>query len=107
MLFTRIGRARQPKFPIGIQDRTFDLVIDHLKKLAYNGPLSLACDDTKLLPAFRPYLDKKTGHHFILGSTKEPLLVANPEELTAAIEKGEIEKAPKVLIQLSLSEFKF
>ena len=96
-LFHRINRARQPRFPIGIQDSTFDLVIEHLQKLDYKGPLSLACDDTKLLPAFRPYVDKETGQHFILGSTGEPFLVANPEELTSVIAKGEIEKASKVL----------
>jgi len=91
-----MNRAHQPRFPIGIQECTFDLVISHLQKLDYRGPLSLACDDTQLLPAFRPYLDKETGKHYIVGSTSEPLLVANPEELSSIISKGEIEKASKV-----------
>jgi hypothetical protein len=98
----RINRARQPRFPIGIQDRTFDLVIDNLRKLEYNGPLGLACDDTKLLPALRPYYDKTNEKHYILGSTGEPLAVADPEELTRMIERGEAEKASKVLCTLSI-----
>ena len=39
----RINRARQPRFPIGIQDRSFELAMEHLKRLEYNGPLGLQC----------------------------------------------------------------
>jgi hypothetical protein len=93
---SRINRARQPRFPIGIQDRNFELAIEHLKRLDYDGPLGLSCDDTKLLPALRPYYDKTTDKHYILGSTGEPLILANPEELTSVLERGEAEKASKV-----------
>jgi len=93
----RINRARQPRFPIGIQDRSFELAIEHLKKLGYTGPLGLSCDDTKLLPALRPYYDKATDKHYILGSTGEPLILTDPEELNSVIKKGEAEKATKVL----------
>ena len=92
-----MNRTCELRFPIGIQERTFNLVIGHLQKLNYKGPLSLACDDMQLLPAFHPYLDKAMGKHYILGSMGEPLLVADPEELTSMIAKGEIEKATKVL----------
>jgi hypothetical protein len=94
--YIRINRARQPRFPIGIQDRCFEHAIEHLKRLKYNGPLGLACDDTKLLPALRPYYDKVTDKHYILGSTGQPLILANPEELTSVLKSGEAEKAEKV-----------
>jgi hypothetical protein len=96
ILFIRINRARQPRFPIGIQDRTFKLVVSHLKSLDYHGPVGLACDDTKLLPALRPYYDQQHDSYCILGSTGEPRIIANPEELTTIIRNGEIEKASKV-----------
>jgi hypothetical protein len=70
--------------------------MNHLKSLDYEGPVGLACDNTKLLPALRPYYDQQRDNYFILGNTGEPLLIANPEELTAIIRKGEIEKASKV-----------
>jgi hypothetical protein len=50
----------------------------------------------------RPYYDKETEKHYILGSTGEPLRVANPEELTRMIERGEAEKAVKVVLPMQL-----
>jgi hypothetical protein len=35
--------------------------------------------------------------HYIFGSTCEPLLVANPEELASVIAGGELEKATEVI----------
>jgi hypothetical protein len=110
MFFCRINRARQPRFPIGIQDKSFELVINHLKMLKYDGPLGLACDDTKLLAAFRPYYDKETDKHYVLGSTEEPMVLANPDELNSIIKKGELEKATKVsqiLIKRAKTSSKF
>ena len=106
----RINRARQPRFPIGIQDRSFELAIEHLRKLDYDGPVGLACDDTKLFPALRPYYDQMTDKHYILGGTGEPLILANPEELTSVLKSGEAEKASKVSCFFSTSiiqRFKF
>jgi hypothetical protein len=61
----------------------------------YDRPVGLACDNTKLLPALRPYYDQQRDNYYILGGTREPRLIANPEELTAIIRKGEVEKASK------------
>ena len=97
MYGVRINCARQPRFPIGIQDRCFELAIEHLKRLEYSGPVGLACDDTKLLPALRPYYDKATDKHYILGGTGQPLILADPEELTSVLKSGDAEKAEKVV----------
>jgi hypothetical protein len=59
--------------------------------------VGLACDDTKLLPALRPYFDRATEQHYLLGSTGEPMLLADPDELAAVIKDGKIQKAQKVL----------
>jgi hypothetical protein len=100
----RINRARQPRFPIGIQDHSFELAIKHLKRLEYDGPLGLACDDTKLLPALRPYYDAETDKHYILGSTGQPLILADPKKLTSVLQSGEAEKAEKVRFTLLFVE---
>jgi hypothetical protein len=56
----------------------------------------LACDDTKLLSGLRPYYDEATDKHYILGSTGEPLILADPEKLTSILKSGDAEKAEKV-----------
>ncbi|KAF7973318.1 hypothetical protein HWV62_15563 [Athelia sp. TMB] len=90
------NRAREPKFPIGIQERSFELVVEHLRKLDYDGPVGLACDDTKLTPAFRPYYDSTTKNHYLLGSTSKPMVLADPDQLSKAIEDGNLKKATKI-----------
>ena len=92
----RINRAREPHFPIGIQDETFEQIALHLKTLKYDGPLGLACDDTQLLAALHPYYDSKADKHYLLGGTDGPLLLAEPEKVAEVIKQGQIEKATKV-----------
>ena len=92
----RINRAREPRFPIGIQDKTFEQIALHLETLKYDGPLGLACDDTQLLAALRPYYDPKDNKHYLLGGTDGPLLLAEPEKIAEVIKQGKIEKATKV-----------
>ena len=67
-----------------------------MKVLNYNGPLSLSCDDTQLLPALRPYYDVKKGQHFLLGTDGEPMLLAEPEKFEEIVQEGRITKATKV-----------
>ncbi|KAJ7580404.1 hypothetical protein C8J56DRAFT_1006450 [Mycena floridula] len=89
-------RAKQPSFPIGITPRTFTLAAAHLENLNYSGPVALSCDDTKLSPALRPFWDSDRQGFCMLGSTGEPLLVANPELLEQAIQQANIQKATKL-----------
>ncbi|THG99770.1 hypothetical protein EW026_g2653 [Hermanssonia centrifuga] len=92
----RHNEARQPRFPLGITQRTFDLVQIHINKLEYHGPLGLSCDDTKLHPAFRPYYTNGDDGCYILGGTGEPLQIANPDEFNDAVTSGQLEKATKL-----------
>ncbi|PSR70772.1 hypothetical protein PHLCEN_2v13350, partial [Hermanssonia centrifuga] len=92
----RHNEARQPRFPLGITQRTFDLVQIHINKLEYHGPLGLSCDDTKLHPAFRPYYTNGDDGCYILGGTGEPLQIANPDEFNDTVTSGQLEKATKL-----------
>ena len=76
--------------------RTFDLVHNHLTKLAYAGPVGLSCDDTKLSPALQPYWDRDAECYFILGGTGDPVQVLDVESFRELIEEAGVDKATKV-----------
>ncbi|KAH6871091.1 hypothetical protein BKA70DRAFT_1489938 [Coprinopsis sp. MPI-PUGE-AT-0042] len=92
----QINRARQPRFPIGITERTFDTAKEKISKLGYEGPLCLSCDDTQLLPALRPFYDIEKEAWYIIGGEKGPLLLSNPEEFLEIVDKAEVVKAKKL-----------
>ena len=79
-----------------ISPRSFDLVYDHLTKLAYTGPVGLSCDDTKLSSALQPYWDRDAKCHFILGGSGDPIRVPDVESFRKAIEEAGVTKAKKV-----------
>lgn len=91
-------RAKQPKFPVGIQTRTFQLVEDNLKLLEYTGPLGLSCDDTKLLASFRPYWDQDREGYYVMGHVGDPYRLADPESFKAVINSGDLVKGTKVTL---------
>lgn len=95
-LKSRVQRARQPRFPVGIQPRTFELVQDTLKRLGYSGPVALSCDDTKLLASFRPYYDEDLKGFYVLGNTGAPLHIPDPESFEKVISDSQVKKATKV-----------
>lgn len=87
-------RARQPRFPVGIQPRTFELVEDMLRKLQYSGPVALSCDDTKLLASFRPYYDEDQKKYFVMGHTGDPYELVDHEAFQRVVAKqgGAVDK---------------
>ena len=92
----RIHRSRQPRFPIGIQPRTFRIAEDILSKLNYRGPVALSCDDSKLLASFRPYYDKERDGFFLIGHFGEEYQLADPESFENVIIENSFVKATKV-----------
>lgn len=88
-----------PCLPISICDQTFKRAVGFLDAIGYTGPVSISCDDTKLLSKLSPYYDDKTSQWFILGGVGEPVTVDRDEEdiekmLACAV--GNKEKATKV-----------
>jgi len=92
----RNREARQPRFPMHICDKTFNLVDEHMKTLDYDGPVALSCDDTKLFATFRLYWDSEEMSYFLVGGTDGPLRVADPDKVREVIEVAKAEKATKV-----------
>jgi hypothetical protein len=90
--------ARQPRFPMEICERSFELVEDHLAALEYTGPVGLSCDDTKLFAALRLYWDAEKKAHFLVGGVDGPCGVVNPEQVKQVIEDAKIRKATKVWV---------
>ena len=59
---------------------------------------SLSCDDTKLQAALCSYFDQERDGYCILGSTGEPLLIANPAGFNDMLKDHDIQKATKVTV---------
>lgn len=89
-------RSREPKFPLKIDDIVTKRTVDHLNAVGYNGPVCLACDDTKLLSALRTYYDGSCQQWFLVGSTGPPIAIADNDELRKILQDGRVEKAAKV-----------
>lgn len=81
---------------MNICDRTFELVLDHLNSLDYNGPVGLSCDDTELFSTFRLYWDDKEDLYVLVGGINGPLHVADPDSVQKVIDQANAKKATKV-----------
>ncbi|KAH7905193.1 hypothetical protein BJ138DRAFT_1130617 [Hygrophoropsis aurantiaca] len=92
----QLKRSQIPRFPTDISERSFVLAEEYIKKLNYQGPLGLSCDDTKLHPAFRTYWDAEKKCHLLIGGTDEPRVVADPSELEAILREAKDTKATKI-----------
>ena len=88
--------SREPRVPMKICKRSFELVDQHLSALGYSGPVALSCDDTKLFKSWWIYWDAEKNSHFLVGGVGEPVQVADPECLREIIEKKNLIKASKV-----------
>lgn len=98
-------QSRQPRFPTGIQARTFSLAIDKLKQLQYDGPVALSCDDTKLLASLRPYYDHDREGYFLMGHVGEPLQLVDHEAFRTVVNDHKLEKATKVSSIIIMDEY--
>jgi hypothetical protein len=101
-LIHRQKESRQPRVPMTICDRTFDLVVEYLEAVNYEGPLALSCDDSKLFASLRLYWDNKEEKHFLVGAVGGPILVPNPDDIKALMSDPSVVKAVKVRLIWSL-----
>ena len=93
---TRFHRSKQPRFPIGIQDRTYSAVIEKLDLLNYDGPVALSCDDTKLLASLRPYYDHDRAGYYLMGHVGEPFHLPDPDSFCTVVNEHGVQRATKV-----------
>ena len=93
----RILRSQSHKFPRSICDECFMHARDYINSVEYTGPVTLACDDTKLHPSLQVYWDTALETHVLVGTTStETIVVANPEELKLLLLEYEDKVATKV-----------
>ncbi|KAJ6615754.1 hypothetical protein B0H10DRAFT_2220087 [Mycena sp. CBHHK59/15] len=93
----REKEARQPRFPMEIGDRTFQLVEDFLEGLDYHGPVNLSCDDTKLFPGLRLYTDKDKVD-YLVGGIDGLIRVLDPDAMKKVLADATVSKATKVRV---------
>ena len=91
-----MNEARQPRFPMEIGAKTFELVTAHLTSLNYDGPVGLSCDDTKLFSSMRLYWDSIQQTHCLVGAVGGPLRLADPDQMREVMANPEVIKATKV-----------
>ncbi|KAF8197121.1 hypothetical protein BJ912DRAFT_923213 [Pholiota molesta] len=91
-------RSSKPSFMQGIGDHTHARAIQYLEDYGYplDAPLAISVDDTKLLPAFKPYYDGLLQKWFVVGGTGDPIEVADIKLLEAQIKAAEDTKASKL-----------
>lgn len=92
----RRREAKRPRFPQGISDANFELVVNHLTEIGYDGTASVSCDDTKLFSTFRLYWDGNEEAHYLIGGVDGPIKVLDPENMKALIVSHRDKKAVKV-----------
>ncbi|KAL7281612.1 hypothetical protein ACG7TL_004929 [Trametes sanguinea] len=86
-------RAKLPRFPMDIGDRTFAMVRQYLVDIGYGqGPVALSYDDTKLHAAWCTFYDSEKQTHFLVGGTGPPIAVANVDELREVLRSPEGQK---------------
>jgi hypothetical protein len=80
-----------------ICDRTFKLAKAHLTVLDYHGPVTLACDDTKLFAALCLYWDKEKKCYFLVGACSGPICVPDVDVAQEVLRDDKTNKATKVI----------
>ena len=90
---SRQEQSRVPGFPIGITTRTINTLADTLQRLQYSGPIALACDDTRLSPALRPYYNVERDEYILLGAMGILMVLPELDKLAQIIQQGHIKKA--------------
>ena len=83
--------------PLTISEATFTRVMDYLDALHYSGPVSLACDDTKLQSGLRLYWDNTAKGYFLVGGTGGPLSIPDPKQVSELMNDPTMEKGTKVI----------
>ena len=91
-------RSKSTGFCQGISQRALERAQKYLSDYQYphNAPLALSVDDTKLLPAFRPYYDGTTKKWYLLGITGGPLEITDISTLETQINNARESLASKV-----------
>ena len=91
-------RSASSGFRQGISQQVLERALTYLSDYNYpqNAPLALSVDDTKLLPAFRPYFDGSTKKWYIVGNTGEPLEVSDLGALESQLEDARASLATKL-----------
>lgn len=78
-----------------ICEKTFELVVEHLAAVNYNGPVALSCDDSKLFSSLRLYFDGNENKHYLVGAVGGPILVPNPDDIKTVMSDPTVVKATK------------
>jgi hypothetical protein len=91
--------STSPGFVQGISQHTLEHAEKYLSDYGYppNVPLALSVDDTKLLPAFRPYFNGSIKKWFLVGNAGKPIEACDILGDTSTLE-SQINSARELLV---------
>ncbi|KAJ3557347.1 hypothetical protein NM688_g1522 [Phlebia brevispora] len=91
-------QSKSTIFSMMLSDEMYDLASECVKDLGYNGPVALACDDTKLILGWRLWWCSKEESYYLISAVTGPLRVSNPETLQMTINDAHAIQATKVRV---------
>lgn len=97
-MISRVWEAKASKLSTTICKDTFVAVRDHLRARGYTGPISIACDDSKLLSGLCLHFDARQSKHFLVGGVEGPIYVPEPKDIEQAMADPTISKGTKVSV---------
>ncbi|KAJ3819239.1 hypothetical protein F5880DRAFT_1616648 [Lentinula raphanica] len=92
----KLKRSRTPKMPLMICPATFTRVKTYLNDIAYDGPVAISCDDTKLFSTLQLYWDGSKESYFLVGGTGGPIKVVDPDSVQKYMNNPNVTKGTKV-----------
>lgn len=84
-----------------LEERVLHLILEYIRAGGYDGPVSMAWDDTKLHATLRAYWDPLLKAHFLVGHAGRPIQLASAEELQEILQSKSKEPGTKVCVRYS------
>ncbi|KAJ7202518.1 hypothetical protein GGX14DRAFT_330575, partial [Mycena pura] len=91
-----IRQAKQPKMSMELCDRSFTLAKSYLDSIGYEGPVAVACDDSKLFAGLRLHYDAEKGSNVLVGAVGGPILVPDAAAVTRVLHDESVVNGTKL-----------
>jgi len=87
----------EPSIPLTICAETFVRAKEYCDALSYSGPITLSCDETKLLSGLHLYWNPVDSAHYLVGSVNGPMKVLDPDGVNHFMSDSTIVLGTKVV----------
>ncbi|KAJ7194070.1 hypothetical protein GGX14DRAFT_587166 [Mycena pura] len=88
--------AKQPKLSMTISPANFKMAKKYLHDIKYDGPVAVACDDSKLFSSLRLTFDPVQNCHVLVGAEGGPICVPDANAVSAVLSDPSVVKGTKL-----------